>query len=230
MRLDKYLTKCGLGSRTETRKIIKAKRVRVNEEVVTNINLKLNVLQDEVVVDGTILTLKEFVYIMLHKPKGVISAASDHHHTTVIDLIEGYEHYNLFPIGRLDLDTTGLLILSNDGALTHQLITPKKEKPKMYLCTLRDPFEESYIEKIASGIQLKDFVTKPGIVKKTGDKECLLTITEGKYHQVKRMFGALENEITQLHRVSMNGLELDSSLLVGEYRELTIDELKVLKN
>ncbi len=230
MRLDKYLTKCGLGSRAETRKIIKSKKVCVNGTLVVNINLKLDILQDVIEVDNEVLILKEYVYIMLNKPKGVISASTDQQHATVIDLIEGYDHYNLFPIGRLDIDTTGLLILTNDGALTHQLITPKKEKSKTYLCTLRDPFKESYIDKVKAGIKLKDFTAKPGTLCQTADLECLLTITEGKYHQVKRMFIALGNEVIALHRVSMNGLVLDERLPEGDFRELSEEEVKVLKN
>ena len=167
---------------------------------------------------------------MLNKPKGVISASSDKSHKTVVDLFKGYEHYGLFPVGRLDKNTTGLLIITNDGKLTHELISPRRNKPKTYLCTLKKPFENFYIQAIKEGIPLSDFFTKPGIVKKVSDNVCELTIFEGKYHQVKRMFTTLGNEITELHRLSMNELHIDETLKPGEFKELSEEELNILKN
>lgn len=227
MRIDKYLAKCGLGSRSETRKLIKARRVKISGVITTNINQKVD---GDVYLDDKPITFKEFVYIMLNKPKGVISAASDKVEKTVVDLIEEYKHYDLFPVGRLDKDTTGLLIVTNDGKLTHNIISPKKNKPKTYICTLRDVVEDDYQEKIEAGVQTRDFLAKPGIYHKITDQKVSLTIFEGKYHQVKKMFLALGNEIVELHRESVNGLVLDKELEFGAYRELTEEELNILKN
>lgn len=227
MRIDKYLAKCGLGSRSETRKLIKAKRVKINGVITTNINQKVD---GEVRLDGEVITFKEFVYIMLNKPKGVISAAKDDNLTTVVDLLTEYAHYDLFPVGRLDKDTTGLLIITNDGKLTHNIISPKKNKPKTYICTLRDKVQPEYKEMVAKGVQTNDFLAKPGEYKELSDYKASLTIYEGKYHQVKKMFLAMNNEVVELHRESVNGLELDTSLDFGVYRELTEEELNILKN
>lgn len=227
MRIDKFLTKTGYGTRSEAKKLITQKRVKINGKLVSKIS---QIVDGPVTVNGIEVIYKEFVYIMLNKPNGVISATKDTQHTTVVDLLKGYEHYDIHPIGRLDIDTTGLLILTNDGSLTHHLTSPKRDKEKTYLCTLKDPFQDDYVQKLATGIPLKDFTTKPAKVKVLNDKQCLLTITEGKYHQVKRMFLYLDNEITDLHRVSMNGLCLDEDLDIGEYRELTLEELNIIKN
>ncbi len=227
MRLDKYLAKCGHGSRAITRKIIKARRVTYKGEVVTNLNLRV---ENEVEVDGVPAIYKEFVYLMLNKPKDVISASSDRHYKTVIDLLEGYDHFDLHPIGRLDLDTTGLLVLTNDGPLTYHIITPSKNKAKTYKCTLMNELKEEYIDKFLKGVEINDYLTKPAELEIIDKYNCLLTIYEGKYHQVKKMFKSVGNLITELHRVSVNGLKLDDSLLPGEYRELTEDELNTLKN
>ena len=227
MRLDKYLAKCGFGSRAITRKIIRAKKVTHRGKIVTNINLKV---ENEVEVDGVPAIYKEFVYLMLNKPKDVVSASTDKTYRTVIDLLEGYDHFDLFPIGRLDLDTTGLLVLTNDGNLTHHIITPSKHKPKTYKCTLKYDLKEEYIEKFVMGVRINNYLTKPAELEIIDNNNCLLTIYEGKYHQVKRMFNAVGNVITELHRISVNGLSIDESLLEGEYRELTETELDILKN
>lgn len=226
MRLDKYLAKCGYGSRAVTRKIIRAKRVTYKGKIVTNMNLRV---ENEVEVDGIPAVYKEFAYFMLNKPKGVISAASDKTHKTVVDIID-QPHFELHPIGRLDKDTTGLLIITNDGILTKKIITPKNHKPKAYECILKYDVDEEYIEKFKKGVKINNYLTMPAELEIISIRKCVLTIHEGKYHQVKRMFNAVGNEITELHRLSVNGLALDDSLKPGEFRELTEEELDILKN
>ena len=171
---------------------------------------------------------------MLNKPDGVISATEDARHKTVIDLLdEKYKKYQPFPVGRLDQDTEGLLILTNDGILAHNLLSPKKHVDKTYYVELNRKLTPGAIEKIENGLQLADnFITKDAKVKLYEDdrKKCFITITEGKYHQVKRMFGAVNNKVLYLKRVQMGNLMLDESIPLGEYRELTTEELEILKS
>ena len=183
---------------------------------------------------------------MINKPDGVISATEDREHKTVIELLgNDYRTYSMFPVGRLDIDTEGLLILTNDGMLTHNLLAPNKHVNKKYYVELKNPVSQSDIEKLEKGIELENgFITKDAkievienadipINKKTGERtvsKAYITITEGKYHQVKRMFKALDNKVIYLKRIQMGKLKLDEKLKTGEYRELTENEIKILKN
>lgn len=229
MRLDKFLSHAGFGSRKEVAKLIKEKRVAVDEKIVKNRNLKL---QDKntVKVDGDVVILEEWIYFLLNKPKGVISSTEEGPTKTVIDLIDHPQSDELFPVGRLDKDTTGFLILTNDGKLSYQLLNPKKEIFKTYKATLEKPVSDNDIERLETGIPLKDFTTKPAKAEKKSDRVIHLSISEGKFHQVKRMFRYLDNEVIELERISFGGMELDDTLKRGEYRRLTEDELKFLKN
>ena len=185
---------------------------------------------DEIYFKDDLVKLEEFIYIMMNKPKGVISSTEDGPSQTVIDLIDHPQKDELFPVGRLDKDTTGLMFITNDGKLAHRILSPKNEHFKTYHVTLRDQVSLSDIKRLEEGIELSDFTTKRAKAELVSEKTVLLSISEGKFHQVKRMFGALDNEVIELKRISMSSLELDESLSLGEYRFLTEEEIKNLSN
>ncbi|ABB15553.1 pseudouridine synthase [Carboxydothermus hydrogenoformans] len=230
MRIDKFLAHMGFGTRKEVRKLLKARKVEVNGVVVKDPGYNLNVDTDKVIVKGEEVKYKPFVYFMLNKPKGYVSATVDRRYPTVVDLVP--VHRKIFPVGRLDIDTEGLLILTDDGQLAHHLTSPKKEVEKEYYFELDKPLEEEDFSKIKTGIRLEDnYLTKPArLLGKVGDKHGTIVITEGKYHQVKRMFLALGKTVVYLKRIRIGGLILDNKLSPGEYRELTPEEILVLKN
>ena len=234
MRLDKLLANMGYGSRKEVKKLLKDKSVRVNGEVVKDAAMKVNPDEQEVTVFGERVFYTEFIYLMMHKPPGVISATEDTRDQTVIDLLDPLaQHFQPFPVGRLDKDTEGLLLITNDGNLSHNLLSPKKHVPKTYYATIDGVVTEADIEAFRQGVELDDgYVTKPGelvILKSAETSEIELTIQEGKFHQVKRMFESVGKKVTYLKRLSMGSLVLDETLKLGEYRELTEQELTLLK-
>lgn len=229
MRLDKYLANANLGSRKEVNKLIKKGDIIVNGTVIKN--PKTDVTYDDSIVYIDIpIVLEEFIYFMMNKPDGVISSTEEGPTATVVELINHPQQGELFPVGRLDKDTVGLLFITNDGKLAHQLLSPKNEYYKTYHCTLRDAVSEADIVKLEAGIELKDFTTKPAKAKLLSSNEVSLSITEGKFHQVKRMFIALGNEVVKLKRTHFATLELDETLNEGEYRKLTAEEIKNLSN
>lgn len=229
MRLDKYLANANLGSRKEVNKLIKKGEILVNDTVVKNPKTDVT-YEDRIVYIDIPIVLEEFIYLMMNKPDGVISSTEDGPTETVIDLINHPQQRELFPVGRLDKDTVGLLFITNDGKLAHQLLSPKNEYYKTYHCTLRDAVTPADIKRLESGIDLKDFTTKPAKTKLLSSHEVSLSITEGKFHQVKRMFIALGNEVVKLKRTNFATLELDQSLKEGEYRRLTEGEIKNISN
>ena len=222
----------GIGSRSEIKKYLKTCRVKLNGKFEKNSNTQVDIEKDEVWFDDEIVIYKEFTYLMLNKPKDYISATFDRKLPTVLDLLEfPYSNMELFPVGRLDIDTTGFLILTNDGKFSYNVTNPKKKVNKKYFVTLRDEIISEQIEKLENGIyfEKEDFTTENAKVEKISEKEINLTISEGKFHQVKRMFKAVNNEVLYLKRVKMGNLSLDENLKLGEYRELTgkdLDELK----
>ncbi|OIJ18197.1 16S rRNA pseudouridine(516) synthase [Anaerobacillus alkalidiazotrophicus] len=235
MRLDKFLANMGYGSRKEVKKLLKTGAVRVNEEVIKDAKKHIAIEQDQVVVNGEEVEYKEFVYLMMNKPQGVISATEDAHEQTVVDLLELEDaRYEPFPVGRLDKDTEGFVLLTNNGKLSHELLSPKKHVPKTYYARIQGKVTDDDIEKFKNGVTLDDgYKTKPGelvILKSDEVSEIELTITEGKFHQVKRMFQAVGKKVTYLKRLSIGPLLLDSTLDLGEYRELTEDEVEKLVN
>lgn len=231
MRLDKYLAACGLGTRNEVKKMLKTNVVTLNGDVVRDPATQLDADTAEVVVNGEELRYRQYVYIMLHKPEGVVSATGDRWHDTVLDLLEGnYSEHPLFPVGRLDRDTTGLLLLTDDGALAHELLAPKKHVEKTYLAQLDLPADAADVAAFAEGIALEDFTTKPAILLPLEGNSARVVLTEGKYHQVKRMFEARSKQVLSLHREAMGPLELDPELSPGDWRELTEEELAALKS
>ena len=243
MRLDKFLANSGIGTRKEVKEILKNKKVSVNNVFVKDGKIHVDEEKDIVKYENKIINYKPFVYIMMNKPAGVISATEDSHHKTVIDLLnDEYRTYDIFPVGRLDIDTEGLLLLTNDGILSHNLLSPKKHVDKQYYVKIAKSLSEDDIKTLENGIKLEEnFVTKKAKVEiiseslnendcKKSDSLVYITISEGKFHQVKRMFKAVNNEVFYLKRVKMGNLLLDENLELGEYRELTEKELNGLRN
>lgn len=233
MRIDKMLANLGFGSRKEVKKLLKDGVVTVNDKVTKDAKEHVNPEIDTVTVRGEVIEYKEFIYLMMNKPPGVISATEDYQDRTVVDLLEGEDAvHSPFPVGRLDKDTEGLLLLTNDGQLAHRLLSPKKHVPKTYFAVINQEVTEDDAVAFKRGVILDDgYETKPGVLKilKSGlHSDIELTITEGKFHQVKRMFEAVGKKVVYLKRISMGPLELDESLELGEYRELTEEELKSL--
>ncbi|OZM56108.1 16S rRNA pseudouridine(516) synthase [Lottiidibacillus patelloidae] len=235
MRIDKLLANRGYGSRKEVKSLLKTGAVKVNDKTIKDGKLHINIEEDVVTVYGEEVHYQEFIYLMMNKPPGVISATEDNMHETVVDLLEQEDRlYEPFPVGRLDIDTVGLLLITNDGKLSHQLLSPKKHVPKTYFAKVDGEVTNEDVKQFAQGVTLDDgYETKPGeliILKSGSTSEIELTISEGKFHQVKRMFKAVGKQVTFLQRISMGSLVLDETLELGEYRELTEEELEKLKS
>lgn len=235
MRLDKYLVSCAVGSRTEVKNFLKSGRVTVNGKKEKSAKLQINEETDEVCFDGQKLTYEEFVYYMMNKPQGVISATEDPKHKTVLDLLDDLARSKeVFPVGRLDIDTHGLLLLTNDGKLAHALLSPKRHVDKTYLAQVNGIMTDEDIETFAQGIPLKDFTCQPAkleLVSIDTEKDQSLvrvTIAEGKFHQVKRMVAYCGKEVVDLQRLTMGTLTLDEDLKSGEWRRLSKEELEGL--
>lgn len=228
------LSNLGFGSRKEVKQLLKNGSVKVNESVVKDAKQHVDTEKDVVTVNGDVIEYKEFIYLMMNKPPGVISATEDNYDETVIDLLEMEDQvFNPFPVGRLDKDTEGLLLITNDGQLSHRLLSPKKHVPKTYFAVIDQEVTEEDVFAFKNGVILDDgYETKPGELKilKSGLRSDIeLTITEGKFHQVKRMFEAVGKKVVYLKRMTMGPIMLDESLELGEYRELTDHEIQTLK-
>lgn len=234
-RIDKILSNLGYGTRKDLKKIVKNGMVQVNGITIKDSAMKVNPEKDKIVINGEEIFYREFIYLMMNKPAGVISATFDNKDETVIDLLE-VEHqvFEPFPVGRLDKDTVGLLLLTNDGDLNHRLISPKWKVDKVYFAKIDQKVTEEDIEKFKHGITLDDgYRCKEAIleIQKASEEgsEIVLTIQEGKFHQVKRMFEAVGKKVTYLKRIEFGTLPLDEDLEEGEYRELTEGEIAILK-
>ncbi len=225
-RLDKVFSSCGVSTRSECLALIKKGKVVVNGERVKSPSLKVDIQRDEILLNGEKLTLKKFVYIMLNKPLGVVSSTDEGGQTTVVDIIpDSMKRDGLFPCGRLDKDTLGLVILTNDGQSAHRRLAPKTHAEKEYIFNTAEIVTQDDVLKIEKGVTLKDgYTTMPCKVKLTGEKQGVITLVEGKYHEIKRIFGSLGNKITYLKRISFAGIYLDESLNDGECRYLTEKE------
>lgn len=235
MRLDKFLVEAGLGSRTEVKALLKKKLVMVNGKPESQAKLQIDPNQDQVTYHGQELVYEEFLYYLLNKPQGVVSATEDQVHQTVLDLLdETARRKSVFPVGRLDKDTHGLLLLTNDGDLAHRLLSPKKHVDKVYEAEVDGIMTEQDIEVFAQGISLSDHQCQPAKLEilaiNTEANTCRvrITIKEGKFHQVKRMVLACGKEVTDLQRLSMGPLALDPQLALGDFRRLNEDELQSL--
>ena len=235
MRIDKLLSNRGYGSRKEVKKLLKSGNVKLDGAAVKDASKHVNVNEQTVTVHGEVVEYKEFIYLMLNNPPGFISATEDVNQQTVIDLLELEDAvYNPFPVGRLDKDTEGLLLITNDGALAHQLLSPKKHVPKTYFAVIEGEVTADDISAFKKGVTLDDgYETMPAELKiiKSGIRSDIeITIMEGKFHQVKRMFEAVGKRVVYLQRIKMGPLPLDQTLELGEYRELTDEELELLKH
>ena len=229
IRIDRFLCHMGIGSRSEIKKFLKTCRVKLNGKFEKSPNTQVDIDKDEIFFDDEIVIYKEFTYLMLNKPKDYISATFDTKLPTVLELLEfPYSNMELFPVGRLDIDTTGFLILTNDGKFSYNVTNPKKKVNKKYLVTLRDDISSNQIESLENGIyfEKEDFTTENAKVEEISKREIYLTISEGKFHQVKRMLEYVGNEVVELKRVSIGNLSLDEKLELGEYREIINTELE----
>lgn len=231
-RLDKVLANMGIGTRKEVKQLVKQKLVAVDGTVATDPGMHVVPEEQEISVDGEPINYKRWLYIMLNKPPGVVSATEDNLHETVVDLLPYEWAIKVFPVGRLDIDTEGLLLLTNDGQLSHNLLSPKKKVDKEYFARIQGRVTETHVQEFARGVELEDFTTLPAKLEvlSSGEiSEIRVTIMEGKFHQVKRMFAAFDLEVIYLQRIRMGPIRLDESLKPGEYRELTDEEMEFLK-
>ncbi len=237
MRLDKFLAKTGFGSRKEVKLLCKKRKVTVNGKTVTDQSIHIDEQNDEVMVFGDVVVYEQFQYYMLNKPKDVVSAVTDKENETVIDLIQtNTNKSDLFPVGRLDIDTEGLLIITNDGKLAHRLLSPKHKVPKTYYVMVNREIEQSDIDDFSRGVIIYDkdnlpFCTAPAkLVVDNDNKRCAtIVITEGKFHQVKRMFEKVGKRVEYLKRTRFGDVDLDKELKTGEFRRLTQEEIDILQ-
>ena len=232
MRLDKLLTELGTGSRSEVKKYIRLGLVTVNGEVIKKPEQKVDEKNDVVCFRGNHLIYTEYEYYLFHKPAGCVTATEDNLHRTVMDYLTDTTRHDLFPVGRLDLDTEGLLLITNDGALAHELLSPTKHVSKVYFAKIDGNVTEKDVNLFKNGVDIgEEKPTKPALLEilYSGNiSEVRLTITEGKFHQVKRMFEAVGKKVTYLKREAMGPLVLPDDLAPGEYRPLTEEELQEL--
>ena len=230
MRLDKLLSQCGFGSRKDVKALLKQKTVTVDGEVITQPETHVNPAS-QIWVGGAPVVYEKYIYLMMNKPPGVVSAAHDRRDQTVIDLLEErYGNADLFPVGRLDKDTTGLVILSNDGGFAHKALSPKKHVEKVYRAEVSRPVTVQDVAAFAQGVTLGDgYVCLPAVLSAVTENTAEVVIREGKFHQVKRMFAARGIEVLALERVAFAGIALDKTLPPGEYRPLNMDEMRVIE-
>lgn len=230
MRLDKFLCDCGLGTRSRIKKDIKSGLVTVNDVKILKPEQHIDENEDCICYKGQPCVYEKYIYYMLNKPAGVLSATEDKNENTVLDLLGEDKTEGLFPVGRLDKDTEGLLLITNDGVLAHELMSPAKHVEKEYECYLAHPFDDMQKAQLEQGVDIGEkALTKPAAVKILDEKRITLTITEGKFHQVKRMLHTVGNEIIYLKRIRMGTLTLDEELPKGSYRRLTVEETESLR-
>lgn len=229
MRLDKFLCDNGIGTRSQVKEYIRKGQVTVNGQTAKKPDEKINEATDTITFQGKELNYQKYVYYMLNKPKGVVSATNDNTAPTVISLLPGDAPKDIFPVGRLDKDTTGLLLITNDGALAHELLSPKKHVDKTYLVIPEKDLSAEDIHRLENGLDIgDDKPTAPAKATLTENGELLLTIHEGRFHQVKRMLQAIDNQVLELERVRFGPIALDKTLMRGEYRPLTEEEITAL--
>lgn len=231
IRLDKYLADMGIGTRQEVKKYIRQGRVTIDGEIMKKPEYKVDESSQQVCMDHVPVGYAEYEYFMLNKPAGVISATEDKMQKTVIDLLEDKKRKDLFPVGRLDKDTEGLLLITNDGELSHALLSPKKHVPKTYLVRVPERLNPGQIEALEQGVDIgDDKATMPAKVEEVDAEHILLTIHEGRFHQVKRMLAAVGSQVLYLKRMTFGPLALDEQLEKGSYRQLKDEEIEQLKN
>ncbi|MBQ9773335.1 MAG: rRNA pseudouridine synthase [Clostridia bacterium] len=231
MRLDKMLSECGIASRKESAKAIKAGQVLVNGSPAKKADQQVIPEADAVTYCGRAVVYRKFVYVMLNKPDGYISATEDGRDPVVTELLpEEYRKRAVFPCGRLDKHTLGLMLLTDDGQLSHRLLSPQRHVTKTYAYRVKFPLSDADTAVLEAGVDIGGYVTKPCTLDRTGEREGSISITEGKYHQIKLMMEAVHNQITYLERITFGPLVLDASLARGEWRELTDAEIERLRS
>ncbi len=229
-RIDKIIASQGKYSRSDVKGLIAKRRVMVDGEVIKSSSVKADAEKSRITIDGVDIAIKKQVYLMLNKPKGYVSATEDKEHKTVLELVpEEYQGRGMFPAGRLDRDTTGLMIITDDGAMAHNILAPKKHVQKIYHVELDIPVTAEMAAGFAAGVELNDGVCKAAGLEITGEKTATVTLKEGRYHQIKRMFGCYGAKVVELHRLAMGDLYLPADLPAGECRELTAEELLLLQ-
>ena len=230
MRLDRFLCEMNIGTRSQVKTLIRQGTVTVNGAAALSPELRVDEASDKIAFHGKELLYRRFVYYMMNKPDGVVSASRDRAARTVVSLLGEDAREGIFPVGRLDKDVTGLLLLTNDGELAHRLLSPRKHVDKTYRAVLEHGLRPEEIRRIETGLHIGEAQpTLPARVTVLEERIILLTLQEGRFHQVKRMLQAVGNEVLQLQRTAFGGLALDHSLRLGEYRELTTEELDTLR-
>lgn len=229
-RLDKIIAAQGKYSRRDVKKLVAAGRINIDGKIVNKSDMKIDTDKVKIEIDGIELKIKNKVYLILNKPKGYVSATEDRKDKTVLDLVpENLFHKELFPAGRLDKDTTGLMILTNDGNFAHNILAPKKHVKKTYKVEIDIKITDEMVEAFKKGIMLKDGICKSSGLEILDEKIGIVTLTEGRYHQIKRMFGCFGAKVVNLHRISFGNLSLPEDLKLGECRELTEGEIKKIE-
>ena len=229
LRLDRWLVTLGVGSRSEMQKLIRKGSVKVNGAMVKDPGAQVDENTAELTVNGAAVDGRLTRHVMLHKPAGLLTAARDKKQTTVMDLLpDVYNAIGCMPVGRLDKDTTGLLFLTTDGELNHRLLSPGRHVDKTYLAEVDGPLDASHVAAFADGLHLSDFDAQPAKLEIIAPQTGRVTVHEGKFHQIKRMFTAVGREVTKLHRETFGSLTLDPNLPEGQWRELTDEELASL--
>ena len=225
MRLDKFLTECGIGSRKEVKDIIKNKKITINGKIISSPKENIDIEKDRIEYNGEILEYKEFRYYIMNKKAGYITATEDFRDKTVMELLpEWVVKKDLSPVGRLDKDTEGLLLFTNDGKLNHNLLSPKNHVEKTYYAELSSKINDEDLRKLEAGVDIGGYITMPAKAEKIEDKKIYLTIKEGKFHQVKKMLETVDNEVVYLKRVSFGKLKLDD-LKLGEVKEISLEDI-----
>ena len=232
MRLDKFIANSTEYSRSDAKKLIKSKRISINDDIVRSANASVHETQDTIKLDGQLINAPQQRFFMLNKPVGVVCTTDNSEHPTVIDLVDEPQKHQLQIVGRLDKDTTGLVLLTNDGQWNHRVTSPNAACVKSYHVTLKHPIKDDVIDYFHEGILLKSESkkTRPAELIITDEHHAILRIQEGKYHQVKRMFAAVGNRVTALHRQAIGEIELDSTLDAGHYRPLTPTEIQYFES
>lgn len=229
-RIDKIIASQGKYSRSDVKGLVAKRRVQVDGVAVKSSSEKADPAVNRITIDGVDITVKKQIYLMLNKPQGYVSATEDREHQTVLELVpEEYRGRNLFPAGRLDRDTTGLMIITDDGVMAHNILAPKKHVQKVYHVELDIPVTVEMQEGFRKGVELNDGICKEAGLEITGEYTATVTLKEGRYHQIKRMFGCYGAKVTGLHRLAMGDLYLPADLAEGTCRELTAEELQLLQ-
>lgn len=227
LRIDKVISNQTKYSRSDVKKLIKSKKIKVNNIIIDKADFKVDIKKDLINIDGIDLVIKQNIYLVMNKPKGYISATEDKNKSTILDLIsDDYKGRNIFPVGRLDKDTTGLIILTDDGEFAHNILSPKKNSKKIYKVIIDIPITKEMIDGFKNGVDLNDGKCKPSKLEKIDEYEAQVTLIEGRYHQIKRMFGCYKANVLELKRIQIGNFILPEDLKLGAYREILEDEVK----